>query len=330
VKTFRALQPDVVLAEYGPIAASIVDACREARVPLVAHFHGYDAHRRDVVSRQMNAYRHLFTHAAAVVAVSRVMVRQLVELGCAANKIAYNPCGVDASMFAGAAPEASAPVLLSTGRMVDKKAPHLMLFALARALAYVPDVRLRMIGDGDLLGICRDIAANLGIEHAVTFLGVQPHEQVQAEMRAARAFLQHSVTAADGDMEGTPVAVLEAGAAGLPVISTRHAGIADVVVDGVTGLLTEERDVEGTAAGIATLMRDPMRAAELGRNAADRVRRYYTHDHSIRRLTLVLETAASGASVEETRARLEQDLPPADGPRPDAPSLVTANNGAKP
>jgi colanic acid/amylovoran biosynthesis glycosyltransferase len=192
--------------------------------------------------------------------------------------------------------------------MVEKKGPQQTLMAFARVLKQFPDARLRMIGDGELLGPCRDLAASLAIDHAVVFLGSQPHEVVRQEMQQARAFVQHSIIAADGDSEGTPVSILEAGAAGLPVVSTRHAGIPDVVVEGKTGLLVEEGRIDEMAQHMLALARNPGFADELGRSAAAHIRRTYTMSQSIRRLARVLEAAASGSSVARVREAIEVDF----------------------
>ena len=127
-------------------------------------------------------------------------------------------------------------------------------------------------------------------------------------MQQARALVQHSITAADGDSEGTPVSILEAGAAGLPVVSTRHAGIPDVVVEGKTGLLVDEDRTDEMAQHILALAENPGFADELGRNAAIHIRRTYTMSHSIRRLAQVLEAAASGSSVALVREAIEVDF----------------------
>ena len=149
----------------------------------------------------------------------------------------------------------------------------------------------------------------MGLQDAVSFLGAQPHSRVKAEMRNADIFVQHSIVASDGDSEGTPVAVLEAGAMGLPVVATKHAGIPDVVVHGETGLLSEERDIGAMAKHICKLLSDAPLCRELGRNAFQHVRRFYTLDKSIQRLQLVLEAAASGGSLDQARLKVEQSLP---------------------
>jgi glycosyltransferase involved in cell wall biosynthesis len=298
----------VTLAEYGTTGILVADACQRIGVPLVVHFHGFDAARTDILDRNAAAYRRMFDQAAAVVAVSRAMETQLLRLCCAREKLIYNPYGVDCARFHGADPANTSPQLLAVGRMVEKKAPHLTIASFARVVQEHPDARLRLIGDGVLLGVCRDLAAAMGIAHAVTFLGAQPHEIVEREMRQARALVQHSVTAADGDSEGTPISLLEAGAMGLPVVSTRHAGIPDVVVEGITGFLVEERDVSGMAAHMLTLIRNPALCGELGRNAAAHVRRYYTMEQSIGRLVRVLSAAAGRQGVDTVRASIEGEL----------------------
>jgi len=110
-------------------------------------------------------------------------------------------------------------------------------------------------------------------------------------MRRAAVFVQHSVIAPSGDREGTPVAILEAGAAAVPVVATRHEGIADVVIDGATGLLVEEGDVNGMAAAVADLLSDQERARQLGQAARRRIEEKYSMQASIDRLWTILERA---------------------------------------
>jgi glycosyltransferase involved in cell wall biosynthesis len=232
----------------------------------------------------------LFRLAAALVAVSQPMRRKLIALGAPPEKVHYNPCGVDCLAFTGAAPGAALPVLLAVGRFVEKKAPHLTIEAFARAVRGCPDARLRMIGDGPLLATCRDLVARLGLGDVVQFLGPQPPEVVRQEMRQARAFVQHSAEALSGDCEGLPVGILEAGASGLPVVSTRHAGIPEAVLDGETGLLTDERDVAGMSVAMQRLLHDPQLASRLGQAAQQRIRAGFSMERSIKGLWGVIQS----------------------------------------
>lgn len=320
-RAFRSSHASAVLAEYGPSGVAVVEACRRVGVPLIVHFHGYDASVYSILQKHAEAYRTLFREAKAIIAVSRAMQRKLISLGAPAGKVHYNPYGVDCKAFDGSNPAAAPPLFLAVGRFVEKKAPHLTLLAFAEVHRVCPNARLRMIGDGPLWGACRDLARGLQIDHAVTFLGAQPHSIVQEEMRRARAFVQHSVEASCGDCEGTPVGILEAGASGLPVVSTRHAGIPDVIVEGQTGLLVDERDVKGMAAHMLQLIHEPAIAERLGRAARQRIETRFSIEHSIGRLWSIIESCI--ASRNNSRSM----TPPTGGTRPSEAATVEATAG---
>lgn len=293
-KVFRQYQAAAVLAEFGITGVRVMEACRRSGLPLIVHFHGVDASSHEVLKAHAHTYPLLFQEAAAIIAVSRAMQKKLLSLGAPPEKVHYNPCGVDCQAFGGADPAKAPPVFLAVGRFVEKKAPYLTLLAFAEVYRACPSVRLRMIGDGPLLSVCQDLAKALQINHVVTFLGAQPHTVVQEEMRSARAFIQHSVEAASGDSEGTPVGILEAGASGLPVVSTRHAGIPDVVIEGKTGFLVNERDIQGMATYMLQLAQEPTLARELGQTARKHIETHFTMEQSIGRLWSIIESCIHG------------------------------------
>jgi glycosyltransferase involved in cell wall biosynthesis len=264
-------------------------------VPLIVHFHGYDASNHEVIERHREGYERLFQKATAHIVVSRAMERALVAMGAPPNRVRYNPCGVDPELFREGNPAEAPPTFLAVGRLVEKKAPHLLILAFAEVHRRAPAARLRIVGGGPLSGVCWDLVAGLGLRDAVDFLGPQPHNVVREEMGRSRAFVQHSVVAESGDSEGTPVAVMEAGAAALPVVSTRHAGIPDVVQEGTTGLLVDERDVAGMAEAMLQLAHDPARAQAMGRAARLRVREHFSMDRSIKTLWTIVQEASGGA-----------------------------------
>ena len=293
-KVFRRYRPCAVLAEYGTMGVAALAACRNAGMPLIVHFHGFDASVREILAENAKAYSVMFHEAAGLIAVSRAMRQKLIALGAPPDKVHYNPYGVDCREFIGADP-AKAPVsFIAVGRFTAKKAPDATLRAFAKVRHADSTAVLRMIGEGPLLSDCRRLASDLGIEDAVSFLGAQPPPVVQEEMRSARCFVQHSVEAASGDSEGTPVGVIEAGATGLPVISTRHAGIPDVIVEGETGFLVDEHDVEGMAQYMLRVAHDPGLAGRLGRAARLRVERYFSMEQSIDRLWKIIQSCALG------------------------------------
>lgn len=295
----RRQRIDVVLAEFGQTGAEIWEACADAGVPLVVHFHGGDVVRQKWRRIYGETYRRMLGTVAGLVVVSRQTEEALVALGAPRERLTYNPCGADIALFRPADPAAAPPHFLAVNRFVDKKAPHLTIVAFSQALAACPDARLAMIGDGPLLETCRQLTRALGLDRAVEFLGARPHAEVAAAMGRVRAVVLHSVTTSDGDVEGTPVSVLEAGAAGVPVVGTRHAGIADVVIDGETGLLVDEHDIDGMARAMLALIRDPGLAAALGRRGRERVEAHFSLDHSIARLWEAIDAARRGGRPTE-------------------------------
>ena len=299
---FRGARIGLVLAEYGITGVEVMHGCRLAGVPLIVHFHGRDAFHEGVLEEYRTRYAALFQFAAGVVAVSREMRQQLIELGAPAEKVHHIPYWVDCRQFTGAEPANAPPQLLAVGRFVEKKAPYLTVLAFARARQRIPELRLTMIGEGPLLGTCRHLAQLYGVADAVEFTGARDHRFVQHRMAGARAFVQHSVRACDGDCEGTPVAILEAQASGLPVIATRHMGIRDVVLEGQTGLLVDEQDVQAMADAMVRVAREPAVAARWGQAGRRRVLTEFSETQTLGRLAQLIREQAKtsrrpGASV---------------------------------
>ena len=256
---FRNYGIQAVLAEYGPTGVALGPFCHEAGVPLIVHFHGFDAYRNDILITEgyQDKYQNMFGNAAALIAVSDDMRRQLIDIGAPAEKIYVNSCGVDVDVFE-QIDASSMPVhFVSVGRFVDKKAHYLTILAFKKVLEQIPEATLTVLGDGPLLETCKRIVAGLCIGDNVFLPGSVTHQDVRNKLRKAGAFVLHSVCSYSNDSEGTPVAVLEASSMGLPVVSTRHAGIKDAVTDNETGFLVDEGDIEGMSEKMLILARDP-------------------------------------------------------------------------
>lgn len=284
---------DVVLAEYGPTGVAVQQLCRRMDLPLVVHFHGRDAYLHQTLSENEQRYQQLFQSAEAIVGVSLHMCEHLTSLGAPESKVKLSPYGVDTDKFRGATPAENPPKFLAVGRFVEKKAPLTTIKAFARVRESHPESELLMVGEGPLLDNCRDWVRSKGLTDAVRFLGVVDHTEIAELHRTVRGYLQHSVRPDSGDAEGTPVAILEAMSSGLPVVSTRHAGIPETVKHEGTGFLVDEDDEQGMAEAIERLVRDPDLAASLGERGRERIRQDFTLKKSIGRLSRILETACS-------------------------------------
>ncbi|MEI7935840.1 MAG: glycosyltransferase [Verrucomicrobiota bacterium] len=285
----RQHQVDVILAEYGFNGADICKHARALKIPLVVHFHGHDAHREPDVTPYKDRYRDMFDYAFRILSVSHFMTEKLIRMGADASKIVYNPYGPRDYFYENYSEYQK--TILAVGRFTDIKAPYLTLMAFKALLDESPDTKLVMVGDGPLLECCKSLAKTWEIEASVCFPGALPHDQIRPLFAQACCFVQHSVTPTYGDAEGTPVAILEAGAAGLPVVSTRHAGITDAVIHGKTGFLVEERDVVGMKNYMRKLRDDQALCRSMGENARQHIRTNYNIKRHIACLQEVIDTA---------------------------------------
>jgi len=285
---------NLVLAEYGPTGVQVMEACKLARIPLVVHFHGYDASRYDILEKHRSDYERMFSIASAIIGVSRSMCGSLLKMGAPQEKIHYVPYFVDPVEFPKTHPKATPQVFLAIGRFVEKKAPFLTILAFKKVHEKFPDATLHMAGDGPLLESCRRLAQSLHLEHAVSFHGKVDQQWVISAMSRSLAFVQHSLLAESGDSEGTPVAVLEAQCSGLPVISTKHRGIQDVVQDGVTGFLGEEGDIDFMADAMIRLCEaSPESISTISDAARARHQSLFSYDCTMGKLASVLRRSSN-------------------------------------
>ena len=268
-------RPDVILAQYGPVALHLLPVALHYELPLVVHFHGYDMSRMTRVSWYTRRLRRHLQHFAAIVVVATYMRDWLVENGADPNRIHIIPCGSPISDLIPATHAGNTPCrFLMVGRLVEKKGPDLSLKAFAACAASCDNAELTIIGDGPLRERCEQIVREAKIEDRVQWMGVQSNEVVRKTMSESSIFIQHSVTAADGDKEGWPVSIAEAAGSGLPIISTRHAGIVDQVDDGVTGYLVDEGDWQTMADRMIHLAQSPADRVRMGAAARAKMLEY--------------------------------------------------------
>ena len=277
----------LVLAEYGTTGSDYRDIVEEAGLPLIVHFHGFDASMHETLEAYKSGYRDMFEYSSAIIVVSEVMHEKLLALGCPARKLKLNHYGPNPA-FHSLKTALDSQQFIAVGRFTEKKAPKTTITAFSQVLGDYPQARLVMAGNGSLLEECKALTRQLGIEAAVEFAGVISAEQFTAYLQSSLAFVQHSVTASSGDMEGTPLTVLEASAAGLPVLSTRHAGIPDVIVDQHTGFLVEEHDVDGMARSMKSVLEDPGRARAMGQRGAEHIATNFSLDRHIRAIDEII------------------------------------------
>lgn len=286
----RTNKIDVVVAHYGMAGVHILPVCRSLGIPLVVHFHGFDATQKKVLDQYGSRYKRMFDQISAINAVSGEMRDKLISLGAREEIISVIPYGVNVNKFHSDISKKKMNTFLAVGRFTEKKSPMSTIRAFAKVKVQIPDVQLIMIGKKDLLyRECEALTKELGLEKDIEFTGIKTPDEIIQYMQEANVFVQHSVTAPNGDKEGTPNTVMEAAACQLPVVSTFHAGIPEAVIHDETGWLVKEHDVDEMARYMILLINDSQQALKMGEAGRRHIEQHYNLQIQIKKLFEVLK-----------------------------------------
>jgi colanic acid/amylovoran biosynthesis glycosyltransferase len=236
----------VFMAEYLDFSIYYLPICRELGIKYFAHAHGYDISSRVKDPYWRKRYLEL-NRGDGIITMSHFSKAVLLDIGITIP-IHVIPYGIIPQNLSNEKAKSSTIRFLASGRLVSKKAPLVTLKAFQIAQKKFPDMILTFVGSGDLKPMMEKFILENHLEEQVHLTGSLPNNEVLAHMANSDIYLQHSVVCPEtGDMEGLPVSILEAMSAGLPIVSTRHAGIPESVLEGQNGYLVEEFDVEAMA-----------------------------------------------------------------------------------
>jgi len=234
---------EVFMAEYLDFSLYYLPICKALGIRFFAHAHGYDVSSRLRDPNWRKRYLEL-NKADGVITMSQYSKLMLEEIGIVCP-IYVVPYGIIIEEFPVSNVLDCSVKFLASGRLVSKKAPLVTLKAFNLAQKDFPDMTLTFIGSGSLEGEMKSYITQNKLENKVKMLGALPNEEVLKIMNRSDIYVQHSVVCPDtGDMEGLPVSILEAMASGLPIVSTRHAGIPESVVENENGFLVDEFDAQ--------------------------------------------------------------------------------------
>ncbi|MEM7228768.1 MAG: glycosyltransferase [Planctomycetota bacterium] len=270
---------DAIHAHFGPngVRGTFLRDVGLLNGPLLTTFHGYDM-TRTVRGAGRNAYEHLFATGDRFLPISEHWLERLLDLGAPASRTIVHHMGIDPTQFTYTPrlrDDTSPTKILSIARLVDKKGIEYAIRAIARTES---PIQYRVAGDGPLRAELEALIDACNVRDRVEILGWKSNAEIRALLDESHLLLAPSVTAADGDKEGIPVVLMEAMAMGIPVISTVHSGIPELVDHNVSGLLVEERNVESLAEAIESLCRTPDVWASMGRAGADVVEANFNID----------------------------------------------------
>jgi glycosyltransferase involved in cell wall biosynthesis len=188
--------------------------------------------------------------------------------------------------------------LLSVAALREKKGHHVLL----RAMTAVPGAELTIVGEGPERPRLESLIDRLGLRDRVALVGAEPPARVRERMAEADLFALACVRARNGDLDGVPISLMEAMAAGVPVVSTAISGVPELIEDGEEGLLAPPGDAEALAARIRGLLDDPEHALRLARSAREKVRRQHDARRSVGRLAGLLADPGRGWEREPEAA----------------------------
>lgn len=265
---------DAILCHYGPVGNQAIwlkDIGLRADIAVV--FHGYDL---SVYLKQEDSsvYQELFTKGNWFLPISHFWKQTLIRLGCPENKIVVHHMGVNSQKITYRKKyyQKGSPLkCLTVARLVEKKGLMYALQAVAELIRENYPIRYQIAGDGPLREPLEKKAAELNISEHVFFLGAVDQSEVLGLYEQADCFLLPSIVSESGDMEGIPVVLMESMAAGLPVITTCHSGIPELVQDNKTGFLVPEKSTQALKNKLEYLINHYDVCSEISKNAREMI-----------------------------------------------------------
>lgn len=259
---------DIIHCQFGTIGLEgmLLRRIGALEGKLITSFRGYD------ISRALQAsgdavYNGLFEAGDFFLPNCAYFKRRLLDLGCATHRVAVHGSGIECRRFPFRLRQLRSDGrirVVTTGRLVEKKGIEYSIRAVAKLAKGNPHLEYCIIGDGPLREDLQRLILELGVQGQVQLLGQKAHQDVVHILDESDLFIAPSVTAQDGDQDGSLNVLKEAMAMGLPVVSTWHGGIPELVEDGISGFLVPERDTEALAIKLGYLIAHPQMWSQMG------------------------------------------------------------------
>ena len=290
----KPLHADVFIAHFGPagVTAAKLRELGVIRGKIATIFHGIDISSREVLNHYTPEYQQLFRRGDLMLPISDLWAGRLQKMGCPREKIAVSRMGVDMTRFSPRPVKAPATPLeiISVARLTEKKGLHVAIEACRQLKEQGVAFRYRILGIGPWERRLRTLIEQYQLEDVVEMPGFKPSHEVKAMLDDADVFLLPSVTGADGDMEGIPVALMEAMAVGIPVVSTLHSGIPELVEADKSGWLVPENDARALAQRLAAFSQlDTDELAPVVKRAREKVEHDFNQQVINRELASLLQ-----------------------------------------
>lgn len=253
-KTIDSFDPDIIHLHFGYESIKFLDNfINHKKKPIFITFHGYDASqmlRSNAYVKKLNFF--LSNKNIVPICVSNFIKSNLIKAGLPMDASELLYCGINVDFFKRQTnkPHSDKFVFIQISTFNEKKGHIYTLKAFKIFLDRVHNknnFKLVLAGGWLLFDQIKDEVIKMDLSNFVEFPGIVDHEQARILLENANVLVHHSVTAGNGDTEGLPNGIIEAMSMELPIISTYHAGIPELVEDGVNGYLVNERDINAYA-----------------------------------------------------------------------------------
>jgi colanic acid/amylovoran biosynthesis glycosyltransferase len=303
-----SLQPCLIHAHFIMDGVHVLPLAHSLDVPLVVTLHGHlpTSGGKTVAINSIDGLafhlrkKNLWNRCALFLCVSEFIREKALRLGYPKDKLRLHYTGIDLRQFTPGNGQRDPNLILFVGRFVEKKGCTYLLRAMVKVQKTVSDARLVIVGDGPERAALEQEAASLQIN--AYFTGEVSTPIVLSWLQKARIFCGPSVTTAGGDTEGLPTVFAEAHAAGLPVVSTHHGGVPEIVLDGNTGLLAAERDHDTLAEHLIRYLRDDAFWNSCSRNATCWIKQRFDLEKQTQELEQLYSSLASEASMQRANS----------------------------
>ncbi|MGL4622330.1 glycosyltransferase [Chroococcidiopsis sp.] len=288
---------DIVHCQFGTLSfwGMLFRTINAPQAKLIVSFRGYDI-SQFIQEHGDRIYDRTFIEADLFLPNCDFFKRRLLKLGCDEKKICVHYSGIDCDRFQYTPRyrHSNQKICIATiGRLVEKKGIEYSIRAIAKIVKFCPNLEYKIVGCGALQTELEQLIQELDLTNIVHLLGKKDRQEIIEVLQASHIFIAPSITARDGNQDA-PVNVLkEAMAIGLPVISTYHGGIPELVEDGVSGFLVPERDAEAIASKLQYLIANPEIWNIIGAAGRERVEKYFNMQNLNDELVYIYQKVSS-------------------------------------
>ena len=275
----RRPEYDIIQCHFGPNGIKGINLRDMGAISgkVITTFHGSDV-SKTFQEFDDRYYDNLFAKGDYFLPISKYWQDRLVKLGCPASKTLVHHMGVDPKQLEFKSRHPSFPSqirLVSIARLVEKKGIEHAVRAVAKLKQKYPQIKYNVVGDGELREELERLIDYLNVSQQVKILGWKQKAEIIDILNNSDILIAPSVTAQNGDREGIPVVLMEAMCMGLPVISTLHSGIPELVQEGVTGFLVPEKDVDAVSARITQAIEQQDLVSSMGAKGCEYIKQNY-------------------------------------------------------